>query len=215
MSPAGVAERFTCRHIISQYMDQKGSASMLTSWVNLRVTHARKQTKDTDIFLKMSSFRDVPKSIFAPGWWGFTASNDCNYDKKCTVNIVITDVSMTSQNVHLKRIICNSNYYYVFTTRIRRIMFSICTPSGGGGTPIWLMEVPQGSPPNWNWMGGTPPPRWDWMGLLPPSRDREAERALVTQRAVCLLPSLRRTFLSFLWTHFLKEYYQLKHNRQQ
>ena len=75
----------------------------------------------------------------------------------------------------------------------------------GWGTPCGdYMEVPH---PCKNWKGVppsrldgiTPPstgcgyPHQDWMGCPPPHH--EAERALATQRTVCLLRSFRRTFL--------------------
>ena len=68
----------------------------------------------------------------------------------------------------------------VFTARMRRmgkVLFSqVCVCPRGGGT--------QGQPPRLR------------LGYLPTPQDRTAERVLATRRAVCLLWSRRRTFLS-------------------
>ena len=83
-----------------------------------------------------------------------------------------------------------------------------------GGTPIWLTGGTTTPPPQQDWMR-YPLPTWDWMRYphleldeVPPhmtgwgypfphpqSGDRATERALATQRAVCLLRSRSRTFL--------------------
>ena len=57
------------------------------------------------------------------------------------------------------------------------------------GTPMGL-----GYPPGWDWC--TPSPSWDWGTPSHLLGDRTPERVLVTWRAVCLLRSRRRTFLS-------------------
>ena len=66
------------------------------------------------------------------------------------------------------------------------------TPSIGTGWGTSLSGLYCGTPSiGTGW--GTP--HQDWMGVPPPSGGRTAQRAPATRRAVCLLPSRRRTFL--------------------
>ena len=75
------------------------------------------------------------------------------------------------------------------------------SPGEGAGTPVPAGATPkQGYPPaRTGW--GYPPPPWLGLGYTLLPRDRTAERALATPRAVCLLGS-RRTFLFLLFLNF-------------
>ena len=86
----------------------------------------------------------------------------------------------------------------------QEVIFSVCqfTPGGGGGTPVpgsfpghWSQVLSWGGTPVLVGGGVLPQPGLGYPPTPQPSQDRTAEQTLVTQRALCLLRSRRRTFL--------------------